>query len=185
MSIATRLEYLYLAYLSRPACHRPIYRRMLRCRVRRILDLGMGTGSRALRMIQWARRYSLPSEIEYTGIDLFEGRGPSDMPGLTLKDAHRMLKPTAARVRLVPGDPLSAMARVANEIRNVELVVVSADQDADSLAKAWLYLPRVLAPDAQVLVEEVRVVGGSIGLRELPPEELAAKAAPSPRRKAA
>ncbi len=135
-------------------------------------------------MIQLARRYSQPEDIEYTGIDLFEARSPGDGPGLDLKSAHRLLKATAARVRLAPGDPLSAMARMANEIRDVGLVVVSADQEADSLAKAWFYVPRVLAPDAQVLVEEA-VSAGGLRLREVPLEELAARAASSSRRKAA
>ena len=54
--LTSRLKYLYLAYLSRPVGDRAIYRTIRRRNVRKILEIGIGTAGRALRMIDLARR---------------------------------------------------------------------------------------------------------------------------------
>lgn len=148
------LKYLYLAYFSQPAADRILYRAIRRNKVRRILEVGVGTGDRAQRMIALALRNKSAEPVEYTGIDLFESRREHD--GISLKLAHRMLSQTAARVRLVPGDAFSALSRTANVLaNNTDLIIVSADQDADSLAKAWFYVPRMLHARSLVYREEV------------------------------
>ena len=53
----------------------------------------------------------------------------------------------------MPGDPFSALARTANSLPNVDLMLVDAHQDADSLAQAWFYAPRMLHDTSLVLVE--------------------------------
>jgi hypothetical protein len=151
MSGPTRLRLLYLSHLSQPAADRPVYRAVRQTPVRSIVELGLGTGQRALRMIEVATLNHPIERISYTGIDLFEARGPSDGPGLPLKEAHRLLKATGARIRLVPGDPWSALSRTANTLTGIDLVIVGADQDPDSLARAWFFLPRMLHENSKVL----------------------------------
>lgn len=114
----------------------------------------MGTGERALRMIEAAQGHAPASEIHYTGVDLFETRPHSDGTDLSLKAAHRMLQGTGARVRLVPGDPFAALARTANSLGRVDLVVISRQLDPALMAAAWFYLPRILHPDSVILGEE-------------------------------
>ncbi|HEX3654823.1 MAG TPA: hypothetical protein VHV55_03405 [Pirellulales bacterium] len=181
MSPVRALRYLYLAYFSAPRHDRLLYRHVRRQRVQRILELGLGNTERACRLIEIAAQAS-GQRVSYTGIDLFELRG-EQAEGVSLKLAHRRLSATGARVRLVPGDPHSAMAAVANCLAGTELVIVSADQDRQALAKAWFYVPRVLAPTAAVFVEEP--TAGGLVLRRLPADELARLAAPPSRRRAA
>jgi hypothetical protein len=181
MSPVRALRYLYLAYFSAPRHDRLLYRHVRRQRVQRILELGLGNTERACRLIEIGTQSS-GQRVSYTGIDLFELRG-EEADGVSLKLAHRRLSATGARVRLVPGDPHSAMAAVANCLAGIELVIVSADQDRHALAKAWFYLPRVLAPTAAVFVEEPTADG--LALRRLPADELARLAAPPSRRRAA
>jgi hypothetical protein len=71
-----------------------------------------------------------------------------------LKLAHQRLKAQGVRVRLAPGDPYSALSRIANELGAIDLVLISADQDSASLARAWFYVPRLLHAETQVFVEE-------------------------------
>nr|MCU0978180.1 hypothetical protein [Pirellulaceae bacterium] len=43
-----------------------------------------------------------------------------------------------------------ALARISNYITGLDLVVVSGDQDPDSMARAWMFLPRMI--HAQTLI---------------------------------
>jgi len=154
------LKYLYLAYFSDPSAERPLYRAIRRRQVRTIVELGVGMGNRSARLIEVAQRYHAPREVCYTGIDQFEARSSSVTPGMTLKRAHRTLKALGAKIQLVPGDPWMALSRTANTLTGTDLFVVSADQDAESLARAWFYVPRMLHENSQVFVEEMNTQDG-------------------------
>jgi hypothetical protein len=156
---------LYLQLVSKPAHDRKLYRYVVRMRARRIVEIGIGDGQRAVRLISLGQRFHEPGEVRYTGIDLFEARPASNSP-LTLKEAHRLLQRTGAEVRLIPGEPAAALARSANELRGTDLVIVSADQRADGLMAAWHFLPRMLHKDSQVWLER-RVGDGTSGTYEV------------------
>lgn len=143
----------YLTLLSQPAKDRLIYRFLCRTPVRSILEMGLGTGVRSRRMVQLAARHCPPQDLRYVGVDRFESRTPA-VPGWTLKQAYRALSAAGVRPRLVPGDPYSALCGTANDLGLVDLVVVSGDEDADAMSRAWAYLPRILRPDSAVFLEE-------------------------------
>jgi hypothetical protein len=70
-----------------------------------------------------------------------------------------MLAASGARLRLVPGDPYSALAHAANSLLDTDLVVIRADQDPVALERAWFYLPRMLHEQSVVLVEQLGTEG--------------------------
>lgn len=179
----SRLRILYLAYLSKPAQDRPIYREIIRHSPRRILELGFGVGQRAVRMIELAGHFQPHRQIQYTAVDLFESRSAADGPGVTLKMAHRLLKSTGARVQLVPGDPETALSQIANSLGQVDMVVVSRRLDRHCLARAWFYVPRLLHERSRVLLEEP-LHGGRTSVRLPGRSEIESLAAASRRRAA-
>ncbi|HEX4145219.1 MAG TPA: hypothetical protein VHY91_17055 [Pirellulales bacterium] len=154
MFSARRIAYLYLAYFSKPVCDRILYRAIHRHRWQRILEIGVGSGRRALRMLDVASRRHAKDDLFYVGIDEFEAR-PATCPGLSLKEAHRQFKARQFKAQLLPGDPYSTLVRAANGLRNIDLVVISADQNAASLAQAWLYLPRMLHATSVVYQQQI------------------------------
>ena len=164
MSDCSLLHYLYLAYLSRPACDRQLYRGLRSWRAGSIVELGMGDAARTRRMLQIAKRYSSAQNVRYTGIDLFEAR-PTQQPAFPLKTAHQQLQIAGVRLQLAPGDPLSALTRLANTLVGTDLLLVSAGVDAESLERAWFFVPRMLHERSRVLREE-RTASGSL-LRSL------------------
>jgi len=179
------LGYLKLAYFSIPAHDRTLYRAIRRVRARGIVELGVGMGDRAQRLIRTAQRYAAGGSVRYTGVDLFEARS-DDRPSTTLKRAHRMLGQTGAKVLLAPGDPLTALARVSNSVTGSDLLIISADQDPQSLTQAWFYVPRMLSEKAEVFIERRRAAGKSY-FELIPQEEvwhLAEKSRPDGRRAA-
>lgn len=179
------LRYLYLAYFSHPKAERNLYRLIRRRKIRRLAELGIGVGLRSARMIETAQNATSNGVIRFTGVDLFEARPSQGAAGLPLKEAYRRLKATGIQPQLVPGDPCSALARVANGLAGTELVVISADQDPDSLAQAWFYLPRLLTPDSLVFCEEADATSGEVQLRQLTPLEISQRVSKVERRRAA
>jgi hypothetical protein len=184
LTSASTFQYFYLAYFSRPAHHRVVYRTLRRARVRSIVEIGVGTGQRAMRLLAVAQRFAPQERLSYAGIDLFEAR-PAASPGIALKEAHRQLTATGAQVRLVPGDPFAALARSANALTKTDLLIIAADQDAESLERAWFYVPRMLHESSLVFLEEAKSGKGEFVYRRLSVAEIAGKAQPQPVRRAA
>ena len=140
-------------FSSKSANDRPLQRFIAKQSVRRIVEIGVGDGSRAQAAIQSMLKQHPAEQVRYTGIDLFEGR-PAEQPGLALKEAHQLLGSLCDGIRLVPGDPGSALRRCANELRGTDLILISHDQDHDSLRSSWHFLPRMLHNNSQVWLEQ-------------------------------
>lgn len=104
---------------------------------------------RTLRLLRLAQRFLPGQELQYTGIDLFDAR-PAGLPPILLKETHRILANRGYAIRLVPGDAASALARVANQVVGTQFLVFSTTVEADSLARAWSYVPRMLDANCQI-----------------------------------
>lgn len=170
-----------LRYFARPAHERVLYRAVRKHKIASIVELGMGRGVRAQRLIEMAQRHH-PGEVRYAGIDLFEARDASEA-GITLKQAHCLLRATKAKALVVPGDPFSALARVANSLTGTQLLIIAADQDAAALERAWFYVPRMLASGALVFVEQRSQRGAAY--QRLTAAQVAEKSQPQRMRRAA
>jgi hypothetical protein len=158
VAAASALRAFWLKWFSKPAGDRPLFKSVCKRRLRKLLLLGLSDGQRATRLISLAQRFHAADQVEFVGIDRFDSR-PVDVPHFTLKQAHQLLRTTSARIKLIPGDPREALVRAANSLQGIELVVISADQAADSLSQAWFYLPRTLATEALILREEIAAEG--------------------------
>lgn len=155
---ANQLRLFYLFHLAKPASDRPIYRAVYESRARSLMEIGLGQCQRALRLIQIAHMASPTSVVRYVGVDPFELREPPNGPGYCLKDAYRLLRKTQAQIQLLPGDPLPALAKMANWLKPVDVLVVSVGVNQRSMDRAWFYVPRVLH-DKSLVFQEIRVPG--------------------------
>ena len=184
MAAASGWNAFWLSWLARPKGDRSLFRLIRQRKPRKIMVLGLGDLTRAVRMISLAQRYQQADYIHFAGIDRFDTR-PVSAPRLPLKEAHVQLRATRSLINLIPGQPRETLMRAANALYGIELIVVSADQDAESMAQSWFYLQRVLAPGAVVFQEEP--VEDQHVLRILSQDELsrlAAASAPQRRRAA-
>ncbi len=179
MSAASRLQYLYLAYLSRPKAERKLYRMLRSQQPVRIVELGLGTIERTLRLLAVAQRFAPGQRLEYTGLDLFDAR-PEGAPPLPLIVAHRRLKTTDARVKLVPGDPAQSLRSAANALPKTDLLLIAGSLDAD----VWLYLPRMLHEGSLVL-QMPDPPNSTAAITVIERAEIDRRAQPAPRRRAA
>lgn len=142
---------LWLTRFSTPAGGRPIYRVIRGNKPKRILELGLGTLERTVRVLSFARS-SGGGQVHYVGLDRFEGRLPSDPPGVTLKSAHQRLH-ALGHVQLVPGNVDTSLARLCNHLGVFDLVLVAADNDPRHLERGWFFVQRLINASTTVLVE--------------------------------
>jgi len=154
VSAASGLNAFMWCWLARPKCDRTVFKLIRKHKPRKLLLLGLSDSVRPLRMISLAKRYRPEDSIDFAGLDRFDSR-PAGTPGLSLKRAHQVLRPTGARINLLPGEPYEALMRAANMLHGIEFVVISASQNTDSLSRSWFFLNRLLSPQAIVLREEV------------------------------
>jgi SAM-dependent methyltransferase len=146
-----RIELFYLLHLSKPRADRTVYRTIRDGKVSEILELGIGTGQRAERMIALAAEQTPDRPIRYVGLDPFES---GDGSGLSLKAAFQQLRQTGVRLKLVPGPAMESLPRVANDLGQFDLVVISAAGLAGQTPRAWFFLQRLLRSGCAVLSEE-------------------------------
>lgn len=178
-----RLRLFYLLHFSKPASDRLVYREIHRKKARRIVEFGMATGQRAVNIIEVLKAPHSPGEIHYAGIDMFESRLIGDGPRLTLREAHRLLKPTGVRVQLVPGAAGDALSRVANGLKEIDAVIISAANSPEQMSRAWFYLPRMVHERTLFFQESLSPDGGTT-MRLLPADEVARLIAQGQRRAA-
>jgi len=121
--------------------------------IRSIVELGIGLEGRTQRLLEICGWRGGSQPLRYTGIDLFEAR-PTGQASQSLKEAFSRLRQPGVRVQLVPGDPHAALLQVANSLAGTDLLLITADQDRESLLRAWPWLPRMLSPESLVFQEE-------------------------------
>jgi hypothetical protein len=174
------LRSFYLLYFSQPASDRALFRAIRGRPVRTIVELGISLDRRTPRILEIAHWRLANEPLRYTGIDLFEAR-PAEQPRLTIKQANAALRRGDVQVQLVPGDPATALRRVANSLVGTDLVIIAANQDRDSLAAAWTWLPRMLTSDSLVFLEEPAAKAGETQWRRLTLADVQSLAAPARR----
>jgi hypothetical protein len=154
VAAASWLKYAYLAHFSKPRTERQLYRLLKVHKISRIVEVGVYSLERTAAMIGVAQRYAGTEQVSYTGLDWFDARD-SDLPSLTLKQAHRELQSTGATVRLVPGDPGRAVASIANAHARTGLLLLSSPVPDSMLASAWFYFPRMIDAASVILRERI------------------------------
>jgi hypothetical protein len=176
------LRNFYLCHFSKPPANRVLYQLLRKRPVMSMVEIGVGKLERTVRLLELAAQRTPGEQLKYAGIDPFEGRTDGAL-GLSLKEAHKLLKPCGVRVELVPGEPASGLARRANALLRTDLLLVSAE--AGDLGTGWFYIPRMLHDGSQVFVEEPgEKVPQWRELTRLEIEQRAAKASKSMRRAA-
>lgn len=173
---------LWLTRFSSPAGERVLYRHIGARRPLRILELGLGRLRRTERVLRHAVATAAGQPVAYVGVDRFESRQVEDGPGVSLKEAHRRLS-SVARVQLVPGNVDTNLSRLCNHLGAFDLVLVSADNPARQLERAWFFVQRLTSPET-VLFAESDGGGGRTTWAPLSRGQLADLAARSLQRRA-
>jgi len=152
MKPLSALRLLQWTKLSKPACDRAIYQKIKQLRARSIVEIGLGDGVRAERIVQIAQKFGPGETVKYTGIDLFDGRS-EDQPPLKLIEMHKRLSSMGIKPQLVPGTVASSIQRIANSHTRTDLMIVSAGFDATELEASWFFVPRMLCAGSFLMLQ--------------------------------
>lgn len=160
MSAAGLVRYYWLIYFSQPAADRKIYEALAKRPVLSILEIGLGDRLRQQRLFDLcADKLTSEQRLRYYAVDMFDTR-PQGVPKFTLKQAHATIKHERVQVQLIPGDPLSAITRVANTVKDLDCIIISGDQNQTLVDEAWRYLPRMINTTT-ILFRETPLAKGS------------------------
>src|SRR5688500_19009784 len=151
---------LWTYYFSTPVADRPLHQPLAGKAIRSLVEIGVPDVRRTLRL--WDLLAERPENLalKYTRCDLFDAR-LSAPPPLPLEPAFAELRRDGTQMKLVPGDPQSALHRVANSLMGTDLRLISANLDAQSLARAWTWMPRMLHAGTIIFQESTAADGQS------------------------
>jgi hypothetical protein len=184
VSAVSRLNFLYLAYASKPKAERFLYRIIRKRRMSRIVEFGMTSILRSRRMIEVAQRYAPPRNVCFTGFDQFEAapvEASACLPSRqSLIGVFRALRPTGASVRLLPGTIAGVLPDAANTLPGTDMVIIAHTVSEADMAHAWFYLPRMLHAGSLVLWEQAPSAEGT-AFQGVPLAKIQSLAAPRPR----
>ena len=139
---------LYLKHLAKPASERILFSTVANQTVRQLFEIGIGDGSRALRLIRLAIQCH-GGPITYCGVDLFEA-SPKGRPVLKYKDAYCKLNVANCKTKLVPGEPTMALASCANSFTKTDMILITNQFSLAALVPMWIYVPRMLTAESKV-----------------------------------
>lgn len=148
------LQRFFLTKLSSPASDRPLWKHLLSSPVSSILQLGMGNGQQAVKVLQLAALHPHDGPIRFAGVDLFESANQPSQH-LKLKEAHRLCAEAGVKAHLIPGDFRMALPRVAVTILPSDLVIINQAYEVGcegyEVLNAWL--PRLIHPSSRVFAK--------------------------------
>ena len=152
MKPVSTIQYMHWTMLAKPACDRAIYQKIKQLRARSIVEIGVGDGVRAERIVQVAQKFGAGQTVKYTGIDLFDGRSEDESP-LKLIEMHKRLSALGVKPQLVPGDLGSSIRRIANSNTRTDLMIVSAGFEPATLEASWFFIPRMLCAGSLLMLQ--------------------------------
>lgn len=122
MSRPSWLQKIYWTRFSKPTTERALFKHLIECPVRSILEIGVGDGSRMQRIANLVQLADDAEQLRYIGIDEFESA--SGGRHLSLKQAHQLASQLGFKASLIPGDHSGAVPRVAHKMGASDLVIV-------------------------------------------------------------
>lgn len=149
MAVGALLRYARDTFFSKPSAERELVKLARKQRVRRVVELGIGSLERTqalLKEIGSADKHG----VSYCAIDLFDQR-PQASAALPLIAVHRVVSGLAESVRLAPGEVETVLPTVANTLADTDLILLPAEALSSEASPLWFYLPRMCHPGTLVL----------------------------------
>jgi hypothetical protein len=128
MSRPSWLQKIYWTRFAKPIEERQLFIELIRCPIQSILEVGVGNGQRMQRIAKLLHLSGGTSGVRYVGTDEFESARDS-RGHLSLKQAHQLASHLGYKASLIPGDPSSAIPRVAHKLGASDLLIIDGGMD--------------------------------------------------------
>lgn len=150
MAVGGLLKLARRTLFAKPTPERQLLKVARQHPIRRVVELGVDSIETTVRLLTQAVKLAGDERVSYTALDAFDER-PTGSDPLPLREAHRSLAATGAKVRLSPGGPTVALAAQANALSDTDLLLISVRTTEAELEPAWFYLPRMCHPGTIVM----------------------------------
>ncbi len=143
-----------------PARYAHVFECVERARPRRLLEIGVFRGQRALQMIETARIWQAARDIDYVGFDLFEEYSPDKYqselsdPPLSLQAIQDKLAATGAQVELVKGDSTVTVPAFARSGRRVDFCYIDGGHSFATIEADWNNVKDLVDPGGVVVFDD-------------------------------
>jgi predicted O-methyltransferase YrrM len=146
-----------------PRRYKEILNHIARNNVRSIVEIGVYTGIRAMEMITAAKIHHHPSEISYSGFDLFEEMTPElcakEFSKIPLSEAviHEYLLKTGAKIELRKGYSQETLPLFVSQHAPVDLVFIDGGHAIETIESDWKNIELIMGPSSVVYFDDYYV----------------------------
>ena len=156
------LKNIYCKMLGKgmPRRYKYLFKAIRENKARKIMEIGTWRGEHALEMIQEAKKYFAPEEIEYYGFDLFELLDHENsvkefsIPPPPLEIIQNKLKKTGANIHLYKGYTKDTLPKVINELPEMDFIYIDGGHSIETIKNDWEYAQRLMHENTVVIFDD-------------------------------
>lgn len=151
---------LYKSWFKSPKRYRYLFQNISKVHPRNILEIGTWNGNRAVAMIEVAKKFNPPHEIQYYGFDLFSEMNEIMMKNEISKfppsksDVQKKIKATGATVRLVQGNTLQSLPQNINSLPLMDFIFIDGGHSLETIASDWMYVQKLMHKNTIVIFDD-------------------------------
>lgn len=129
-------------------------------KAKKIMEIGTWTGIHAEGMIEEAKKYYSPNEVEYYGFDLFEmldrdtGLKEFSIPPPSLEIIQNKLKKTGANIHLYKGYTKDSLPKVINKLPEMDFIYIDGGHSVETIKNDWKYAQKVMGLKTVVIFDD-------------------------------
>ncbi len=148
----------YYVTFKAPKRYHHLYDTIREVKARKILEIGVWNGKRAVEMITVAKEHI--HDVAYFGFDLFEDLGESGymnelskMPP-TEAEVANLISATGATVKLFRGNTLTSLPQSVPTLPKMDFIFIDGGHSVDTIASDWKYIQELMHEGTVVIFDD-------------------------------
>ncbi|MEM3373688.1 MAG: class I SAM-dependent methyltransferase [Candidatus Woesearchaeota archaeon] len=125
-----------------------------------IMDIGVFDGENSIKILEIAKKYHKPSEINYYGFDLFESMDKKTFEKeisknpLSEKNIYEKLKKTKTNIYLFKGNTLETLPKNYKNLPKMDLIIIDGGHSLETIENDWNYSKKLMHKKTNVLFDD-------------------------------
>jgi predicted O-methyltransferase YrrM len=147
-------------YGGRPNRYDQIFQTIENLEAKQLMEIGTYRGKRGLQMIEAALKKHNPSDISYTGFDLFEPMDEKQyayeiskqpLPEVAIKER---LEKTGARITLIKGNTLQSMPEAVPTLPKMDVIFIDGGHSYETIKNDWEWSEKLMHDKTAVIFDD-------------------------------
>jgi len=156
-----------LLFTREPKRYRHLFNIIKNYKCRRIMEIGVWNGNHAIKMIEKAKKYWLPEEIEYYGFDLFEDIDKEMIKAEVSKKPPSMntvkekLEKMDAKIMLYKGNTLNTLPEAIKNLPKMDFIFIDGGHSIKTIQNDWNYSKKLMHDKTVLIFDDYWNMEGS------------------------